>query len=181
MEDLPGIQTMTLEQVAAIQPNNPRNSPLLFSEFKKLLNENFAKATPYVYFSTLDEDMVWEIFSVQYTNMRVPYNHPNPNDADWAVLIQDAKARSVWNYDVNVTTSDKIITFSTCVYNIDGTALSLTQNSEFRFVVMAKLVERDAVLKTEASFTRNPNPRSGATIVVGNNSWAWRNGNWFDA
>ena len=181
MEDIPGVENMTLEQLAGVQPDNPRNSPLLFTEFKKLLNERFARQTPYVFFSTLDEDMVWEIFSIHYSNTSVDYNEPNPSDAAWEFLIQDAKARSIWNYDVNVGANDKIITFSTCIYDIDGTPLPSDRDSIFRYVVMARLVERDAPLKAEASFTRNPSPRSGRIAIQGNTVWTWQAGSWTSA
>ncbi|MCL2068698.1 MAG: class B sortase [Oscillospiraceae bacterium] len=181
MEDIPGIRDMSLEEVAKVEPNNARNSPLMFTEFKKLLNEDFARQNPYIFFSTRDEDMAWEIFSVQFTNISIPYITPNPTredpewgpfmtrmnfpseDASWEWLLRDAEARSVWNYDVEVTTNDKIITMSTCVYNVDDRTFSSSQNNDYRFVVMARLVEKDAVLTAEASFTKNPNPVSGLT------------------
>jgi sortase B len=179
MEDIPGIEGMTIEQVNNVQPNNPRNSPLLFTEFKKLLNEQFAKQNPYVFFSTLEEDMIWEIFSVHYSNTSVYYNVPDPDDAAWAFLLQDAKARSLWDYDVDVSASDKIITFSTCIYDIDGIPLASDRDSIFRFVVMARLVDVNAPLKSEASFTRNPNPRSGRVAIQGNFVFTWQaNGTW---
>ncbi|MDR2931991.1 MAG: class B sortase, partial [Oscillospiraceae bacterium] len=49
-----------------------------FSQLKKYLDEDFARKNPYVYFSTLDEDMAWEVFAVFYTTINFAYNRPDP-------------------------------------------------------------------------------------------------------
>ena len=125
----------------------------LFSQFKRWQDEEWARNNPHVFFSTLEEDMVWEIFSVKFTNWYVPYNTPNPDDELFQFIIDDAKARSLWIYDIEVTIEDTIITFSTCTYNIVPTFPNI-----YRYVVMARLVERNATLEETASLTRNPNP-----------------------
>ena len=129
-------------------PNGP-----LFSQFKRWKDEQWARSNPYVFFSTLEEDMVWEIFSVHFSNVWVPYNNPNPTDDEFQVLIDDAKARSLWNYDIDVTIDDTIITFSTCTYVIIP-----TYPNEYRFVIMARLVDDGTPLRDTVGLTRNPNP-----------------------
>jgi sortase B len=146
MEDINNVRALSLEELARVP------APL-FTEFKKLENEFFARQNPYIFFSTLSEDMVWEVFSVHYSNIHVPYNEPNPSPEMFESLIADAQARSVWIYDVDVTVNDKILTLSTCCYNIPH-----SYSDEYRYVIMARLVPKDATLKTEASLTKNPSP-----------------------
>ena len=136
----------------------------MFAQLKHLQDEQWARNNPYIFFSTLEEDMVWEIFSVKFTNIWVPYNNPNPDNEAFRAIIEDAKARSLWIYDIEVTIEDTIITLTTCALSIPaaasrtGEAVSLTFPSEYRFVVVARLLERDAALTETASLTVNPNP-----------------------
>jgi len=148
MEDISNVKTLGPEELSRVP------APL-FTEFKKLENEQFARQNPYIFFSTLNEDMVWEIFSVHYSNIHVPYNDPNPSPEAFEILIADARARSVWIYDIDVTVNDKILTLSTCCYNITP-----SYPNDYRYVVMARLVEQGAALKDFASITVNPEPKS---------------------
>ncbi|MCL2580457.1 MAG: class B sortase [Oscillospiraceae bacterium] len=139
----------------------------LFSQFKRWWDEDWARNNPHVFFSTLEEDMAWEIFSVHFSNIWVPYNTPDPDDEAFAALIEDAKARSLWIYDdIEVTIEDTIITFSTCIYGIPpeasptGERIPLSYPNDYRFVVMARLVERDAFLEETVSITVNPDVAS---------------------
>jgi len=132
----------------------------LFSQFKRWKDEQWARENPYIFFSTLQEDMVWEIFSVQITNRNVDYIYPNPDDEKFQLIIDDAKARSIFNYDIEVTIEDTILTLSTCVYNIptpDG-FLPVAYPNDFRYVVVARLVEPNAILSDTTSLTVNPSP-----------------------
>ena len=67
----------------------------------------------------------------------------------------------MFNYDVDVTIGDTIITLSTCVYSIPtpgGGVIPLSYPNDYRFVVMARLVERGRELNASVSLTVNPNP-----------------------
>ncbi|MCL2068697.1 MAG: class B sortase [Oscillospiraceae bacterium] len=144
MEDIHNVESMDPQEISlAIAP--------LFTEFKKLQNESFARNNPYIYFSTTAEDMIWEIFSVHYSNIHVPYNDPDPSGAAFEALIQDSRDRSIWIYDVEVGANDKILTLSTCCYNITP-----VYPNDYRYVVMARLMEKDAAHKSQAGIIRNP-------------------------
>lgn len=130
-------------------------------EFAQLLHFNdieFAKANPYVYLSTDNEDLVYQIFAVIYTEASmkpVQYIYPTYNNADYAKLLEDIQARSIYNYpDVNVTISDKILTLSTCCYKYGN----YSQNNHQRFVVFAKLVQGKNFSET-ANVEENPSPK----------------------
>lgn len=124
-----------------------------FSQLKKLLDEDFAKKTPYIHFSTVDEDMAWEIFAVYYTTISLDYNNVKYEGAEFDNLMKDVGSRSIYKYDTEVKPTDKIITLSTCCYNFTA-----SYPNNYRYVVMAKLVKPGEQLKTEASFTKNPSP-----------------------
>ena len=126
----------------------------LFSQLKKFLDEDFARKNPYIYFSTVDEDMVFEVFAAYYSDIYTPYNTPYPEVAAYEAILKTAREGSIYNYDVEVSTSDKIITLSTCCYNITP-----TYPNDYRYVLMGKLVDRNSVLKEEATITRNPSPK----------------------
>ncbi|MCI8623870.1 MAG: class B sortase [Provencibacterium sp.] len=130
-------------------------------EFAQLLHFNdieFAKANPYVYLTTDNEDLIYQVFAVIYTeaNMSpVQYIFPSYSNSDYAKLLEDVRARSIYNYpDVNVTISDKILTLSTCCYKYGNYA---TNNNQ-RFVVFAKLVQGKNFTET-ANVEVNPSPK----------------------
>lgn len=125
-----------------------------FSQLKKYADQTFAENNPYIYFSTPEDDMVWEVFSVAYTDVYWGYNHPQYTNEKYTELLTGAKERSKFNFDVDVNSSDKILTLSACTYP--------SQNKEIyeqaRFVIMARLVRPGETLKTTTKVTVNPSP-----------------------
>ncbi|MEG1972811.1 MAG: hypothetical protein RR315_06580, partial [Oscillospiraceae bacterium] len=69
---------------------------------------------------------------------------------DYDYIIQGAKSRSRHIFDTPVTSSDKIITLSTCTR-------AYGKSDRQRFVVMAKLMPKGAATKA-ISVTANPKP-----------------------
>lgn len=138
-----------------------------FSQLLYFADEKFAKQHPYVYF-TIDGDdksseMVWEIFSVFYTTtdfdyIRINKDYRNPQegeitDAQLMNIIKGAQERSEYDYEVEVSGEDKILTLSTCSYKYG-------RRKDVRFVVMAKLLDEDAVLHTQAKLTQNTDKKT---------------------
>lgn len=146
-----------------------------FSKLFHFTDLDFAQKHPYVYFSLYDDaatpegersknEMVWEIFSVFYTTtdfdyIRVNKEYKNPEageitSAQMMNIITEAQQRSEYVYNVPVTGEDKILTLSTCSYKYG-------KRKDVRFVVMAKLLDEDAVLKKEiADLKVNENKKS---------------------
>lgn len=104
-----------------------------FSQLFKFTDEAFAIATPNIYFSTAEQDLVWRVFAAFYTKTTFSYIQSAPSDTQFERIIQKAREGSLYSYDVDVKGSDKILTLSTCSvkYASDGTG---------RFVVMARLL-----------------------------------------
>ena len=134
---------------------NHANGPK-FAQLLKYQNEEFAKTHPYIYYSTIEEDMVWQVFAVFYTDIKFDYIDPNPADATYNSMLKKAQDLSFYKYDVEVSSNDKILTLSTCTYRMaDDTKLHYP--NDYRYVVMAKLLPADAVLEDTVSLTVTKN------------------------
>lgn len=132
-------------------PNGP-----LFSQLFSFKDPSFAEKTPYIYFSTADKDYVFEVFSVFYNDSKIDggkslwYIKPEPG-SNYQSNLDIIRERSLYDYDVEVTTDDKILTLSTCTVGF-----GLPKRSNYRFVIVAKLVpEGEEPILKNASFTIN--------------------------
>lgn len=115
----------------------------------------FVKNNPYIYFSTNTEDLVWQVFAVFYTDVNFNYIQPDPSDAEFMKIVEEAKAKSEYIIDVPVTKDDKILTLSTC------TGLFKQPKENYRMAVMAKLLPSNEipVSKLTMEVAPNPNPK----------------------
>ncbi len=112
--------------------NNPKDK--MFDEVHKYADATFAKNHPYIYFSTTSKDYKYQVFAAFYTHVNwTDYLYTYPNATRMQNIISTAKNSSLHNFGVNVSTSDKIISLSTCTRMKGNT-------DQYRFVVMAKLV-----------------------------------------
>lgn len=114
---------------------------------------DFVRNNPYVYFSTTEDDLVWQVFAVFYTNINFNYIQDNPSDEEFENIVSEAKARSEYIIDVPVTTDDKILTLSTCsgLY-VEG------DHDNYRMVVMAKLLPGNEISTNKLTMEVEPNP-----------------------
>ncbi len=117
--------------------NNPKigdPSDVMFAQLASFHHLDFAQNTPYIYYSTENTEMVWQIFAVFYTEIDFNYIVSDGSSDYMSNVISEAKARSLHNYDVSVNSSDKILTLSTCTRAYGSSA-------DQRYVVMAKLMD----------------------------------------
>ena len=128
-----------------------------FSQLFNFADKDFAQKHPYIYFSTAEDDMAWEIFAVAYTTTDFDYvqvlqdRKTSPaqiTEAQMMNIVNGAKERSEFVYDVEVTGTDKILTLSTCSYKYG-------RRTDVRFIVMGKLLPKDAVLKESITLKEN--------------------------
>ena len=124
-----------------------------FSQLFHYLDQDFAESHPYIFMSTAEEDMIWEVFAVFYTEATSWYIMVDISDSTQNQIIRSARERSQWIYNVNVDETDKLLTLSTCSYKYGGAL------NPQRFVVMARLVEKDKPLPASILVTANPEPR----------------------
>ena len=127
---------------------------VMFGQLPNFHYLSFAQQTPYIHYSTEDEEMLWKVFAVFYTEESFNYIISDPDDDAFRNIVVEAKLRSLHDYDVDVRMSDKILTLSTCTR-------AYGQTNKQRYVVMARLMRPDeeieAVTVTENADFKRPN------------------------
>lgn len=116
---------------------------------------DFAKSQPHIYYSTGEEEGIWRIFAVGYTEISVNfyYNNANPTAVEQQEIVNEWKRRSIFNYDVDVKSTDKLLTLSTCTRHYGPT-------DNQRFVVVARLLRPGESDKDAVTITVNPNVKA---------------------
>ena len=105
------------------------------SQFESLMAytySDFVKENQYIYLTTNSGVHTFRVFAVCFTTDLSFYI--NCNNVDVASIASTAKGKSLFNFGVSVSSSDKIITLSTCTRYFSG--LGANQ----RFIVMGKLI-----------------------------------------
>lgn len=118
-----------------------------FSQLFRFTEPEFAKATPYLEFSTDAERMHWQVFAVFYTDVEMNYIETELSGPELVGLADEAKQKSIYDYGVPVEEGDNILTLSTCTIKFGA------DDTDHRFVVMAKLVPADETLSQRADIT----------------------------
>ena len=119
-----------------------RAKDVMFAQLAAFKNLSFAKQNQKITFSTEKEDMTFQIFAVFICNAdKYNYVTANPTTTAFSKMISEARSLSFFDYDTSVSTSDKIITLSTC---IDAYYKNGVRQTNQRLVVMGKLVKGDA-------------------------------------
>jgi len=108
---------------------NPKD--IVFAQLNTYHWLSVAQSYPYFYYSTAEGgQFTVKIFAVFYTELAFAYNGPGGNIP---YIIEEARRRSRFTFDVDVDSSDKLVTLSTCTR-----AYGPTSNQ--RFVVMGRLL-----------------------------------------
>ena len=139
-----------------INTNDDKNG-VRFSQLFHYVDKEFAKANPYVFFSTLEEEnMAFQIFSTAYTTTAFHYIEvENMSSLQFNNFLNEVKLRSEYSFpDVDVNSNDKVIVLSTCSYKLGY------PNDDTRFIVVGKLVPKDAALTTTENVFDNVNKRT---------------------
>lgn len=143
-----------LSGVTALYGHSRDDDPdgALFSQLKKYRDEQFAAEHPYIFFSTEAEDMVWEVFAVFDTTVYVPYIEPDLTQSEFEQMLNTVYALSIYDYYPEISYEDKLLTLSTCTFTVPGHE-SLPELNNYRFAIMARLVEPDEEIREYAEFT----------------------------
>ena len=129
----------------------------LFAQLKKYRDPEFAADHPYVFFSTGEEDMVWEVFAVYDTTIYLPYILPDLSGWELATTLNTVYASSYYDYHIDITPEDRLLALSTCTFAVDGHP-NLPSINNYRFVVMARLCGPAEPLKEQAGFSVRTSP-----------------------
>ena len=149
-----GLSRNTVIYGHSLDLNDNPDAPY-FDQLKRFLNEEFARANPYIFFSVAGEDLMWEIFAVYYATDTLPYNIPDFTDDGFLAILSEMKKRSEFIYDVEVGLDDRILTLSTCTYVFTPGVFP----NKYRFAISARLVREGDALRHTASLERNPAPK----------------------
>lgn len=133
-------------------PNGKR-----FAQLMKFLDIEFAKNTPYIFLTTEDADLVYQIYAVYFTDIDFNCYWIGLGENDMLGMINGAKERSEYVYDVDATGKDKIITLSTCTYKYGKNGSNGQKYT--RFVIQGKLLTSNSKLSSTVSIKKNPNPK----------------------
>lgn len=136
----------------------------MFSEVTKYENIDFYKEHPVIHFDTAYNDMEWKIFAVFITNADeneddgyiFNYIYPHLGGENFSGYISEVNKRTLYKTGVDVNSSDKILTLSTCSRKMDISGYK----ADARIVVAARLVrdgESSALDTSKAEI--NPNPK----------------------
>lgn len=98
----------------------------MFASLNEFKESDFFNSNKYIYISTKDEVYEYEIFSMYVEKASVnPYEISFASDEDYLDYLQALKNKSIYSRDVSeFSADDKIITLSTCTYEVnDGRLL----------------------------------------------------------
>jgi len=130
-----------------------------FSQLFHYTDIDWAAEHPYIFFSTAEEDLLWEVFACSYTTTDFNYiqvlkdpkvsSTEEITEAQMINIVNEARDRSEYDYsEVEVDGDDKILILSTCSYKYG-------RRDDVRFIVAAKLVTEDDTLVEKAKVTLN--------------------------
>lgn len=126
--------------ISAEQPNtviygHRMKDGSMFQHLTKYMDQEFLDSHPTFEFDTLYDSYEAEIFAVYNTLTNFNYIETDFENKDvYAQLLKDIKNEAKYKRDVNVSADDRIITLSTCDYELD--------DNEGRLVVQAKLIKK---------------------------------------
>lgn len=136
----------------------------MFSEVTKYESIDFYKEHPVISFDTAYKDMQWKIFAVFITNADeneddgyiFNYIYPHLDGENFNGYIGEVNKRTLYKTGVDVNSSDKILTLSTCSRKMD----TASYRADARIVVVARLLrDGESAAVDTSSAVINPNPK----------------------
>ena len=140
-----------------------RAKDVMFAQLVPFKRLDFAQKNQKIYYSTEYEDMTFQIFAVFICNANdLDYVSSTFTDKQFSSLISEVRSLSFFDYDTTVTTSDKLISLSTCIdaYYING-----VRQTNQRLVVMGKLVSGNDATK-DVTVTTNTDAKTPTGMGV---------------
>ena len=103
-----------------------------FKELHEYQKQEYGQEHPYIYLTVSDAVLTYQVFSVGCADTAKDYDciDADPKDAAYQTILEKALDRSIYDFGVEVSTEDKILTLSTC-----------TGYTPTRLLVVAKLVD----------------------------------------
>lgn len=92
------------------------NNKTMFGSIPWILNDSYLKNSNnyFIKISTPTTNTVWKVFSAYTIEPEVYYLKTNFNSEPYDKFLNTIKNRSIYNFEIDVSTDDKILTLSTC-------------------------------------------------------------------
>lgn len=92
------------------------NNKTMFGSIPSMLNSSYLNNSDnyYIKISTPSSNSVWKVFSIYTIVPEVYYLKTNFKSEPYENFLNTIKGRSIYNFGIDVTTDDKILTLSTC-------------------------------------------------------------------
>ena len=92
------------------------NNKTMFGSVPSMLNGNYLNNSEnyYIKISTPSSNSVWKVFSIYTIEPEVYYLKTNFKTEPYENFLNTLKNRSIYNFGIDVTTDDKVLTLSTC-------------------------------------------------------------------
>lgn len=111
-----------------------RKDGSMLGSLKKTLTKEWQDGNHKIIFITENSKSVYEVFSVYKIKAEDYYINTNfKNDNEFITFINKIKSRSLKNFNVEVTSNDRLLTLSTCDSN----------NNKYRIVLHAKEIKNN--------------------------------------
>lgn len=104
-----------------------RADQVMFGSLQNVLSKDWYtnRDNHIIKFSTPDKNTLWQVFSVYTVKAESYYlTHNFENDASYQKFLDTMKSRSIYDFEVDLSTNDKILTLSTCL-NSNGDRIVL--------------------------------------------------------
>lgn len=140
------------------------NNRAMFGNFKEFpkRQEDHTKITK-VYLDLMNTRLEYEIFSVYFENASYNYRQTSfTSDDEYLTFLERIRSKSVYDYEVKLTSLDRIITLSTCNNNL---------GEEMRSVTHARLVRQIIYDKTSAAPYEAVSSEDTAKDIVSANTY----------
>ena len=101
----------------------------MFSSLAKYKEQSYYEEHPVLYYLTPNGDYKIELYAGMVVKRDALIYVPNPDEAEFAEFLRNAKDKSTFKSDVEITENDTRITLSTCSYEYNNA----------RYIVIGKL------------------------------------------
>lgn len=138
--------------------HNMRSDDLVFGILENYRYIDWYKEAPVIECNTIYGDHTWLVYGVFITNADpehdngyyFPYNFIDMPESEFAQYLEELDKRKLYTTGVDINTSDKILTLSTCCYDFN----------DARLVVVARLKRDGESVSVDTSKAyENPNPK----------------------
>lgn len=134
----------------------------IFASLLYFQDEAYAQDHRYITMTLGNDTTYWLIFAaVDVANDEARdsssdfyyWNTKDQSDEDFLNMLEQARERSYWDYEVEVKPDDKILTLSTCNYSYDSPTESTNSS---KFILMARMLRPDELAQGSDYLTKLP-------------------------